>query len=69
MNHDTNREDRVESEPIARLVKTTIFYGNGAHSVFYPKSCLSCGALSDPYGNLPCPCGQQIDDGHDGREA
>lgn len=63
MNHDTNREDRVERAPVTRLIKTTFFKHEGTQTTFYPKTCLSCGAQSDPYGNLPCPCGQQIDDG------
>jgi len=58
MNQDTNREDRVERPRIARLVKLQIFRKDGSVESFYQKDCLSRGAGSDPYGKLPCPCGQ-----------
>lgn len=58
MNQDTNREDRVERAPVARMVALHVIHGDGSTETFYPKACLSCGAGSDPYGNLPCPCGQ-----------
>jgi hypothetical protein len=58
MNQDTNREDRVERTRIARLYELRIVHLDGSVETFYPKACLSCGASSDPYGNLPCPCGQ-----------
>jgi hypothetical protein len=61
MNQDTNREDSVERPRIARLVRTLIRHSDGTVETFYPKLCLSCGAQSDPYGNLPCPCGQPED--------
>jgi hypothetical protein len=51
MNHDTNREDRAEHEPTA----TEIVWN--CHRA-YLKVCISCASVQDPYGNMPCPCGQ-----------
>lgn len=59
MNHDTNCEDRVERAPTARCVNLSIYHADGHVEHFYPKTCLGCGARSDPCGNLPCPCGQK----------
>lgn len=61
MNHDTNREDRVERKETADSIVW------GCHRA-YLKVCVSCGSVADPYRNLPCACGAQIDDGHDGSE-
>ncbi|MFM0630750.1 hypothetical protein [Paraburkholderia xenovorans] len=67
MSQDTNREDRVERTPVIeefapftladweRLVHRQI----GAAFAVTPRMqgariCVSCGAATDPYGNLPC---------------
>jgi hypothetical protein len=54
MNHDTNREDRVEPEETADNIVW------GCHRN-YLKVCISCGSVADPYRNLPCACGKPED--------
>jgi hypothetical protein len=56
MNQDTNREDRVTPLPPEEGIERA---RAGAIKLGWIKAgCLVCGARSDPYGNLPCPCGQ-----------
>ncbi len=54
MNQDTNREDRVLLPDVSELARK-MFWHELRKKV---KVCLSCGAVSDPHGNMPCPCGQ-----------
>lgn len=60
MNHDTNREDRIEHKPLRYYVDSNGlgWFGCNIEFILPKKTCISCGSRSDPYGNMPCPCGQ-----------
>ncbi|SDH10220.1 hypothetical protein SAMN05216466_107104 [Paraburkholderia phenazinium] len=59
MNHDTNREDLIGLGRVIVDQNGVGWFGCVYRPIQPHRICISCGAKPDPYGNLPCPCGQR----------